>query len=98
MYRIALFTIPESHADDRHTKGKIDRYGKLVPVEDVYGNYFGPHTQEVLSLAAINNYTYYGLFPRLDLEGDDATSLDLNDLQALEDIAYYWQSIQYNRN
>lgn len=77
--RIALFSIPNQSPTGKTLgevgsyAGEVDAYGKLMPVNanvnegqnDVSVNYFGPNTKETILMVSKNNYTYFGLFPKL---------------------------------
>lgn len=91
--RIALFSVPTDSSDFAQTKCQVDKYGRLVPVEDIDGHYFGPPTEEVFFMGVENNYTYYALFPKLNLKNQTAESLGITpkDFAAIEEIEKYWQ-------
>ena len=97
--RIALFTPPSGPQDFAVTSGQVDEFGRLVPSEDIPGHYFGPHTKEVLLMAVENNHTYYGVFPRLNLQLPEAKLFveDNNQYENLVQLNNYWksQSIKY---
>ena len=92
--RIALFTPPSGPNDFAQVSGQVDECGRLVPLDGVVGHYFGPRTKEILMMAVNNNFTYYGLFPILNLKLPEARRFvenndQYNDLVKLEN---YWKS------
>lgn len=75
---------------------EIDRYGKIVPKED----YYGPNTEVVLLMVKHQN-NFYGLFPKLNLDGNPALDFwiknDMLDLVCdLGVVHSYWQAIDSN--
>lgn len=79
--KIGLFTINVDGA-----VGKVDEYGKIIPV----GDYLGPNTKECLYMGCTNG-TYYGLFPKLNLGSDEVqNAVDQDDLNDLMEIEQYW--------
>lgn len=93
---VVLFTPPSGSGERTHTKGQVDEYGRLMPVEDIEGHHFGPPTQEVFFMAVENNYSYYGLFPKMDLKKTSPSEhgIDTNDWDAIEKLNQYWERIE----
>jgi hypothetical protein len=97
--RIALFTPPSTTNDHACTKCEVDEYGRIVPVKDIVGHYFGPPTQEVFFMAVKNNHTYYALFPKLNGQVQNLKKLGMNskEIKTIQDIDKYWQKLSSRR-
>ena len=68
----------------------VDKEGRIIPE----GEFYGPNTKEFLLMGA-NGASYYGLFPKLNIEDDSVTQLEAyGDLFELEG---YWTSIDMNK-
>lgn len=91
---VVLFTPPSDSQDRAYTKGKVDEYGRLMPIEDIEGHHFGPPTKEVLFMAVENDYSYYGLFPKMKKTTASKQSIDTQDWEIIENLNKYWQSIE----
>ncbi len=97
--RIALFSPRISSEDIVTSKGKVDAYGRLIPVEDMencdFGSpikhYFGPPTAEVFFMAVNAGVTYQALFPKLEPKSFMSSKINLDDLKAIKKIHNYWQ-------
>lgn len=95
--KIVLFSLPQNSRDKARTQGKVDSLGRLMPVEDLLlTHHFGPPTEEMLLMAVENNYSFYGLFPKLKLKGVNYRQLgiSLNNFKVIEELTEYWRSIK----
>ncbi len=73
---------------------KVDKLGRIVPQADFYG----PHTEEMLMMGVWDPLdgkagSYYGLFPKLNLE-NELLKYDKDARKAAEDLIQYWNTIQ----
>ena len=67
----------------------VDEHGRLMPEVEFYG----PNTKEVIMMGTING-TYYGLHPKLKLQGDYAEkNVEPYTLETMQEIEDYWESI-----
>lgn len=76
--RIALFSPSSDASDLAYTKCEADEYGRIVPVKEIEGHYFGPQTKELFFMAVLNDNSYYGLFPRMNVKTMTASTLGLS--------------------
>lgn len=79
------------------TQGKIDEQGRLIPVETVESQnlrYFGPNTEEVFLMTFNSGYSYYGLYPKLNLSDDVKAKIGDADFETLKQLDKYWSSIK----
>lgn len=94
--RVALFSPPSGSQDFARTKGKVDEFGRLVPFEEIAGHYYGPPTEELFFMAVEDNYSYYGLFPKMKIKGGTAKKFGIEEgaWKTLQEIDAYWHEIQ----
>lgn len=95
--RIAVISVP--YGTKANSKGRVDEQGRLMPVNEnirdagveISANYFGPNTKEVFLMASKNNYTYFGLFPKLRSKQDLINAgLDVQSANVLNNLDNYW--------
>ena len=64
--------------------GIVDEYGRILPQSSYF--LLGPNTKEMLFMTISNNFSYYGLFPKL------------KENPTLDHLTRYWESIDmHNR-
>jgi hypothetical protein len=94
--RIAVFPL---NLERQVLKGVGDEQGRVMPEKSFYESWVGPYTKELLIMGCARGNSsqsgsYYGLFPRLDLN----KITDHEVLANAQQIVAYWEAMEQRRN
>lgn len=83
---------------ESNSAARVDEFGRIVPIAE----YYGPNTKHFLLMginATVDSAgSYYGLFPKLNVESDEVQKkLMADDYANLFELESYWNSIKMKK-